>query len=195
MASNNASLTKTLLWTVPVALLLGLVLIAVNAANPTPSTTVPAGVAEVFEDFQCPHCRDLALNVEPTIIKEYVQTGKVKLVYRHFIVIGPDSAVAGQAAECAAKQNQFWPYHDKLFSAQGVRTAYTADSLKKYAVDLGLNASAFNTCLDTGETQRPDGGRHPRDRRLPQDHQRRPAVSPATPLRSPIPLEGGLGWG
>ena len=122
MASNNASLTKTLLWTVPVALLLGLVLIAVNAANPTPSTTVPAGVAgangttlgvenakvtmEVFEDFQCPHCRDLALNVEPTIIKEYVQTGKVKLVYRHFIVIGPDSAVAGQAAECAAKQNQ-----------------------------------------------------------------------------------------
>ena len=61
--------------------------------------------------------------------------------------------MSGQAAECAAKQNQFWPYHDKLFSAQGVRTAYTADSLKKYAVDLGLNASAFNTCLDTGETQ------------------------------------------
>jgi protein-disulfide isomerase len=58
---------------------------------------------------------------------------------------------AAEASECAADQDKFWEYHDKLFASQNGenRGAFNDDNLKKFAVDLGLDAQAFNTCLDS----------------------------------------------
>jgi protein-disulfide isomerase len=97
-----------------------------------------------FSDFQCPYCR----RVHPTLkrlMHEY--QGRVKFVYRNFPLrnIHPQAQKAAEAAQCAAEQDQFWPYHDKLFSTSRLQV----DDLKKYAQELGLNTEQFNTCLDT----------------------------------------------
>ena len=57
---------------------------------------------------------------------------------------------AAQASECAAEQENFWPYHDRLFSKQGA-PAFTQAKLKGYARELKLAAQSFNQCLDAGK--------------------------------------------
>jgi protein-disulfide isomerase len=84
---------------------------------------------------------------------EYIDTGKARVIYRNFPIIGPDSEWAAQAAECAGDQNKFWAYADYLFAHQDGENsgALSPDNLKKFAVQLGLNSSTFNTCLDSGK--------------------------------------------
>ena len=83
----------------------------------------------------------------------YIDTGKVKLVYHNFPIIGPESETAAQAAECAGDQNKFWAYANYLFTHQNGENAgaFSPNALKNFAAQLGLNQSAFNTCLDTGK--------------------------------------------
>jgi protein-disulfide isomerase len=97
-----------------------------------------------FSDFQCPYCR----RVQPALkklMKEY--EGRVKLVFRDFPLrrIHPQAQKAAEAAQCAADQNQFWPYHDKLFATSSL----LPHDLKNYAKELGLDTEQFNTCLDS----------------------------------------------
>jgi protein-disulfide isomerase len=84
---------------------------------------------------------------------EYIDTGKARLVYRNFPIIGPDSEWAAQAAECAGDQDKFWAYANYLFAHQDGENsgALSPGNLKKFAVQLGLNSSTFNTCLDSGK--------------------------------------------
>lgn len=98
-----------------------------------------------FSDFQCPYCRQ----VQPTVkrlLEEY--QGKVKLVFRDFPLrnIHPQAQKAAEAAQCAADQQQFWPYHDKLFASSKLNN----DDLKQYAQEVGLNIEKFNACLESG---------------------------------------------
>jgi protein-disulfide isomerase len=75
----------------------------------------------------------------------------VRLVFRDFPLPFHDKAqMASEAAQCAHAQGQFWAYHDKLFANQG---ALAPDNLKQYAVDLGLDATRFNACLDGRQTK------------------------------------------
>lgn len=101
-----------------------------------------------FSDFQCPFCGDYTKNTEPQIISDYVDTGKVKIVYKHFPLnqIHQFAQKAAEASECAGDQNKFWEYHDVLFQNQN---ALTRNELKRYAASLGLNTTAFNACLDS----------------------------------------------
>ncbi|MEM3400250.1 MAG: DsbA family protein [Candidatus Micrarchaeia archaeon] len=120
----------------------------------------------IFSDFECPYCGALAGGNEdvvsylksrdptwepaiPNIIRDYVNTGKVKLVFKHF-PIHENSLAAAQASECAAKQGKFWEYHDILFANQD---NLTIAALKKYASDIGLERSSFDSCLESNETQ------------------------------------------
>jgi protein-disulfide isomerase len=75
--------------------------------------------------------------------------GKVKLVFRDFPLrnIHPQAQKAAEAAQCAAEQQKFWPYHDKLFAAAELQV----DDLKRYAKELSLNTAQFDTCLDTSK--------------------------------------------
>jgi len=77
----------------------------------------------------------------------------VRLGYVHFAFLGPESQWAGEASECAADQNAFWEYHDFLFDSQNGENqgAFNKDNLKGFAVQLGLDAQAFNECLDSGK--------------------------------------------
>jgi protein-disulfide isomerase len=108
-----------------------------------------------FGDYQCPSCRMFWREVEPRLKKEYIDTGKVKLVFRDFpiVEIHPEAIVAAMAAQCAADQGKYWPYHDKLFREQDDRgdgvVRFRISDLKKWGADLRLDASAFNQCIDS----------------------------------------------
>lgn len=100
-----------------------------------------------FSDFQCPFCGRFYTQALPQIEKNYIETGKVKLVYRDYpLGFHENAQKAAEASECADEQGKFWEYHDKLFENQG---ALDVDSLKQYADDLGLDTAEFNGCLDS----------------------------------------------
>lgn len=67
--------------------------------------------------------------------------------------LGQESYWAAEASECATDQNAFWPYHDKLYTSQKGENggAFSKANLKRFAVELGLDAAAFNTCVDAGK--------------------------------------------
>jgi protein-disulfide isomerase len=122
--------------------------------GPGPSKGSPdaPGTIVEFADFQCGFCRKFWQETLPRIEEKYVQTGKVRFVYRHLAILGPPSVQAAIASECAHEQERFWPYHDRLFSNAGL-FAFTTGNLKRYAEELRLDTSRFNACLD-GEKPR-----------------------------------------
>ncbi len=73
-----------------------------------------------FSDFQCPFCERFYSDAYQQIKKEYVDTGKVKIYFRHFplVQLHPMATPFALAAECANDQGQFWKFHDKIFTSQ-----------------------------------------------------------------------------
>ncbi len=108
-----------------------------------------------YSDFQCPFCGQAARNVVPRLETEYLDTGRAKLVFKHYSFLGPESVAAAEAAECAGDQDQFWEYHDKLFANQSGenRGAFTDANLKRFAGELGLDTTEFNECFDSRKYQ------------------------------------------
>lgn len=103
-----------------------------------------------YSDYQCPYCLRFHTTIFPELVKQYVDTGKVKYSFKHFPFLTPESAVAAQAAECAADQQRFWDYHNYLY-AERERTgqlAATKDKLIEYAGTLNLNTETFSKCLN-----------------------------------------------
>lgn len=94
----------------------------------------------VYEDFQCPFCDRFVQDSEKNIRDTYLKDGTVKLVYRDFAFLGPESSKASEAARCAAEQGKFWEYHDYLYSHQNGenRGAFANANLKAFAKELKL---------------------------------------------------------
>ncbi len=111
----------------------------------------PVTVVE-YSDFQCPFCSRFYQQTLPQLEKKYIETGKVKFVYKDFPIDGihPNARPAHIAAECADEQGKFWEYHDLLFDKQGewkgISTVDVDAKFKEYATDLGLS-SEFASCL------------------------------------------------
>jgi protein-disulfide isomerase len=106
-----------------------------------------------FSDFQCPFCqRAVTGPLADFQESDYFKDGEVNLVFKHLPLnsIHPFAQKAAEASECANRQGMFWEYHDLLFENQN---ALDVDSLKQYAVQLGLDTEAFNSCLDNDEAR------------------------------------------
>jgi len=108
---------------------------------------------DAYEDFRCSACLYYSQTVEPQIIQNYVETGKVYYTYHFFIVIdgndGTDaSSRSANAALCASEQGHFWDYHDTLYANQITEDAslFTDARLVTMAENLKLNMTAFNQC-------------------------------------------------
>jgi protein-disulfide isomerase len=102
-----------------------------------------------FSDYECPFCERFFVQTLPQIEKEYIDTGKVRFVYRDYpLSFHLNATAAAMAAECAGEQGKYWEYHDALFEHQD---ALDNASLKQHANDLGLDTASFNRCLDSGE--------------------------------------------
>ena len=99
-----------------------------------------------FSDFQCPYCGREVPVIE-RLMKEY--DGKVRLVFRHYpLDFHPFARKAAEAGACAQDQGKFWELHDRMF---GNQAKLAVDDLKTYAKQVGLDASKFDKCLDSGE--------------------------------------------
>ena len=102
-----------------------------------------------FSDYECPFCGRHFEQTYPQIKKEYIDTGKVKLVFRDFpLSFHPQAQKAAEAAECAGEQGKYFEMHDKLYSNQ---ESLSVDNYKKWAKEIGLDTAKFNDCLDSGK--------------------------------------------
>jgi protein-disulfide isomerase len=127
-------------------------------ATPGPTAAAPQHGASFGQDnapltlveyfgFQCVHCADFAIQVEPQIEKDYVDTGKLKIEFRP--LGSGDALLASQAVACAGEQDRYVEYYKYLF-ANHLR-GFGKGNLRDYAGDLGLDTAAFNECLDSNK--------------------------------------------
>jgi len=102
-----------------------------------------------FGDYQCHYCNVFFENTEEEIIKKYVETGKVKMIFKDYNIIGKDSVKASQGAHCAKEQNLFWEYHDILYSNwTGENNGWASGTnLANYAQDIGLEMNQWTDCM------------------------------------------------
>lgn len=106
-----------------------------------------------FGDYQCPKCYSWFTKEKPTIESQYITPGKANLIFVDLSFLGADSDSAVIASYCADEQGKYWQYHNKLYSSQGgIGSGWAStENLKKFATDLGLDLTQFNSCLDSGK--------------------------------------------
>ena len=97
----------------------------------------------IFEDPQCPYCREWNIGTLPSVIATYVKTGRVNLVYRGIEIIGPNSERGLRAVYAAGEQNKLWQMVDALYARQGVETSgwITDAVITSAAHEVGANAA------------------------------------------------------
>jgi protein-disulfide isomerase len=104
-----------------------------------------------FGDYQCERCYEWFHNTKPTIVQDYIDTGKANLVFVDLAFLGRDSSKAAQASYCAEDQEMYWEYHDILYTSQESIDNGWANSerLKAFAFSLDLDMELFESCLDS----------------------------------------------
>lgn len=107
---------------------------------------------DVWEDFQCSGCLAYTRDIEPDVIKDFVDTGKVYYTFHSYPFISSgqgESQDAANAAMCAAAQDHFWDFHAIAFANWIGENAgsFTKDRLQAFAQAIGLNMSDFNKCF------------------------------------------------
>lgn len=111
-----------------------------------------------FSDFECPFCKKFFLETFPKLKKEYIDTGKVKFVYRDLpLDFHQNAHKEAQAAECARDQGGdvvFFKYHDEIFKRTTSNgTGLALDQLPIIAQELGLDTAKLSECLDSKKYQ------------------------------------------
>ncbi|MEK7503086.1 MAG: DsbA family protein [Patescibacteria group bacterium] len=103
-----------------------------------------------YSDFECPFCGRMFSETLPQIKENFIKTGDVKFIYRHFPLksIHQYAQKAAEASECAGEQGKFWEYHDLVFNRQN---SIGADNFKAWAKELGFDSAQFDSCLDSGK--------------------------------------------
>jgi protein-disulfide isomerase len=101
-----------------------------------------------FSDYECPFCSRHALNTLPELAKEYIDTGKIRYVFRNLPLesIHPNAMRAAVAAECAGEQGKYWQLHDRMFANP---RALDATSLLNHGKAEGLDVTRFQQCISS----------------------------------------------
>ena len=117
------------------------------------SESAPITIIE-FGDYQCEACYAWFHTTRDTLIDNYVETGKAKLIFVDLPFLGRDSPMAAQASYCAEDQGQYWEYHTMLYTFQdGHPDSGWADRdrLNSFAFSLDMNIDEFNECMDSSK--------------------------------------------
>ncbi len=172
---------KTKIWLslLAVIILVIIVSIVVNISKPDDLEVIETGTIQdpflgpadskivviEYSDFQCPFCGAVAGTNEYLIerlkqsnpswiapvpkLKELAKLGKIKYIFKDYPLPSHQFALKSAiAAQCAHEQNKFWEYHDLLFENQ---EELSVKDLKKYAADLNLDTTKFDSCLDNNK--------------------------------------------
>ena len=102
-----------------------------------------------FSDYQCPFCQRFFSTTLSAIKKHYVDTGKVRYVFRDFPLdqMHPQARKAAEAAHCAGELGKYWEMHDVLFQNQ---KALAPPQLAEHARTVGVDGAKFDECLSSG---------------------------------------------
>jgi protein-disulfide isomerase len=136
-----------------------------DTANAGPSQGYLLGKADApvkileFADFECPSCAGFSVVTEPDVRARIIDTGLANLTYFDFpLTIHRNTLAASNAAACADEQGKFWPMHDRLFQAQtewnGEATDVPKPFFKRYAQEVGLDVSKWESCFDSRKYQK-----------------------------------------
>lgn len=124
-------------------------------ANGSPMLGDPDALVTLVEfgDYQCHFCNVFFHSTEEDILTNYIETGKVRMIFKDYNIIGPDSISASHGAHCANDQGLFWEYHDILYSNwTGENNGWaSSENLKKFAQEIGLDMEKWSECM-TNET-------------------------------------------
>lgn len=117
-----------------------------------------------YGDFKCPNCSRFHQQAGADIKRDYVDSGKVKVVFRNLPFIAPDSTVAAQGAYCANDQGQFSQYYDLLFNHiwseyygsgntnEGKASEiFNEANLTNLVSAIGVETDEFNDCLKSNK--------------------------------------------
>jgi len=112
--------------------------------------TAPVTMIE-YADYQCPFCRDYALNTMPILINDYVRTGKLRMEFMPLTFIGPDSETAARAGAAAGQQDLEWNFSHLFYFNQGTeRSGYVTDAfINKLYAGAGVDAAKANAYRTT----------------------------------------------
>ena len=118
------------------------------------SESAPVTIVE-FGDYQCEACYHWFHNTRATLIDNYIETGKAKLIFVDLPFIGRDSKIAAQASYCAEDQGKYWEYHTILYTFQEIEGYDSGwanrDRLNSFAFTLDMNMDEFNDCMDSSK--------------------------------------------
>jgi len=102
-----------------------------------------------FGDYQCHFCNVHFHNTEHSLLQNFIYTGKVKMIFKDFTIIGPDSVNAAHGTHCANDQGKFWEYHDILYNNwTGENNGWaSSDNLLRFAQEIELDVDQWSDCM------------------------------------------------
>lgn len=121
-----------------------------NASPILGDPNAPITIIE-FGDYQCFYCNKFFHDTGDQVYENYIKTGKAKMIFKDFTIIGQDSVVAAHAAHCADEQGKFWQYHDILYNNwNGENNGWaSAENQFKFAKQVGLDDAQFTECMSS----------------------------------------------
>lgn len=108
-----------------------------------------------YSDTECPFCKKYHTTLK-SLIDKFGKDGTLAWVYRNFPIeqLHPKAPHEAEALLCAGKlggQTAFWKYTDRIYEITPSNNGLEEKQLSEIAQYAGLNESAFNTCLSSGE--------------------------------------------
>lgn len=108
-----------------------------------------------YSDTECPYCKQFQTTLQ-RVMAEYGKDGKVAWVYRHFPIdsLHPKARKEAEATECANELGgpaKFWEYLNLVYQTTNSNNSLDPAQLPKIAKTVGLDVTAFNTCLSSGK--------------------------------------------
>jgi protein-disulfide isomerase len=125
--------------------------VAINVANAPFKGKPDAKVTMIeFSDFQCPFCGRHVRETMPLVDREYIQTGKVRYVFRDFPIdsLHPQAAKGHEAVNCAGEQGRYWEMWERLFANP---RQMSPPELVEHGRAVGVDPVRLKQCLDSGK--------------------------------------------
>ncbi|WP_107772252.1 DsbA family protein [Nocardioides sediminis] len=109
-----------------------------------------------YSEFQCPFCGKFARDAEPTLVEKYVEDGTLRIEWRDFPYLGPESSVAARGGRAAAAQDRFWEFEEAMYADQLPPNSGNLDEdyLASVAEDIGLDVDQFRQDMASPEIER-----------------------------------------
>lgn len=106
-----------------------------------------------YHDYMCPFCAKFTTDTEPQLLEKYVNTGKVKYLFRNVAFQGDESAYAAIGGYCANEQGKFWDFQSQVavkYQEVG-EDLFDIEPLSEFASSIGMNKADYSYCMSSGK--------------------------------------------